>query len=105
MQKFDNRAYRIILQLPINTAISFLRGESGASTFISRDMKNKIKFLKHSLSEHGNALLKEVIKNEISIKRKTSWTCTVMKYLEEINLKIADINKISTLDINKKVEE
>ena len=41
-QKFDNRAYRIILQLPINTASSFLKGETGASTFLSKDMKNKI---------------------------------------------------------------
>ena len=56
-------------------------------------------------SEHGNALFKEVIKNEIDYKRKISWTCTVMKYLEEVNFKIADINKISTLDINKKIEE
>ena len=28
-----------------------------------------------------------------------------MKYLEEVKLKVSDINKISTLDINKKVEE
>ena len=54
--------------------------------------------MKHFLSEHGNALLKEVIQNEIGIRRKISWTSTVVKYSEEIMLKVAEINEISSLD-------
>ena len=57
------------------------------------------------MSEHGNALLKEVIKIEIGNRRKMSWTSTVIKYLEEVKLTVTDINKISNLDINEKAEE
>ena len=104
LQRIDNRAYRYILQVPIFTAAEFLRGEIGTSSSESRDMKNKILFLKHCFQQNSNKLLKEIMIKDLE-KKQTDWVKQVYKYLDKVKL---DINQIKSLSINliiKKIHE
>ena len=99
-QTIENKTYRTILQVPRFTANEFLRGEIGASSAKSRDIKNKISFLKHALKEGGNSLLKEIMRLEI-LKCGTIWMKNTKKYIDEVGLTFNDIQFL-TMDIIKK---
>ena len=101
---FDNRAYRAILDVPIYTANGFLRGEIGASTPLSRDMKTKILFVKHITNDNTNAILKEVIIKELN-EKQTEWSKIVCQYMRNLNFNINSITTISTNLIKKKINE
>ena len=90
LQRFDNRAYRYILQVPIFTASEFLRSEVGSSCVQSRDIKNKILFSKHALKDESNSILNSIMSIEIEIKN-TDWSEEVNNYMELINLYITQI--------------
>ena len=102
IQIIENKAFRTILQLPKSTANSFLRGEVGSSTVKSRDMKNKLLFLKHSLQSGKNNLLKEIVESEL-IKCSTNWMRNVNKYLSELNLNVSEICNMSINVLTNKV--
>ena len=59
-QKIVNKVYRAILELPIYTASSALRPEIGASSSKTRDIKNKILFVKHILEIGSNEQVREI---------------------------------------------
>ena len=102
IQVIENKAFRTILQVPKSTANSFLRGEVGSSTVKSRDMKNKLLFLKHSLQTGKNSLLKEIIESEL-IKCSTNWMKNVNKYLLELNMNASEIRTISINALKNKI--
>ena len=54
-------------------------------------MKSKILFLKHSLNEDSNQLLKSIVLYEIEIK-KSSWVKTVFEFMDQLIL--SDILKL-----------
>ena len=89
LQTLDNMAYRFILKVPKYTAIEFLRGEVGASAAISRDMKNKLMFLRHALSSDENPLLKQIVLSDIQNKC-TKWAKNIADYLNELNISLTD---------------
>ena len=64
MQRVENKTYRTILGLPTYTAITFLRGEIGSSSFHARDMKSKISYYKYALYESNNPMLRVIINRE-----------------------------------------
>ena len=97
-QEIENRAFRQILQVPSYTAVEFLRGEIGASDMITRDMKSKILYLKHALTNKNNELLKYVM--DIEIEEKNSiWIKTLDNYLEILDLNYSDIINKNTNQI------
>ena len=100
LQIIENKAFRSILQVPTYTATEFLRGEIGASSFKSRDIKNKVTFIKHALNS-SNMLLKEIMTLEFEIP-STIWMKETLKYMSEVNLsKNEIINESSNKIINK----
>ena len=70
------------------------------------DVKTKILFIKHALSEDSNQILKTIITEELD-SRKTDWSKIISKYLIEYNINMQTIlnnskellkNKINTID-------
>ena len=102
-QKIENKAFRTILRLPKFTAIEFLRGEIGASSSRARSIKNKLLFLKHSLSS-GNELLRNIVDKELEIK-KTSWSKEILTNLNEININLTQLINLSINCIKGKINE
>ena len=103
LQKHDNAAYRIMLQLPIYTARSFLRGEVGASSAIARDMKSKIAFLIH-VKNNGNEILKHIIEEEL-VTPKMKWTKKVREYLNILDMNSNQITGISPEELKTIINE
>ena len=102
LQKMDNKAYRYILQVPSYTASEFLRGEIGASSAKARDIKNKLLFLKHSLRNDGNNLLKEIVLFDIQ-KKESDYAKLVIKYLSDLGLTINQIKELKVSQIKNKI--
>ena len=92
------------MNLPIYTAVGFLRGEIGASDVISRDMKNKILFMKHALTEDRNQLLKSIMTHNISLN-DTIWVKKTIQYLQEVELNVKDVCDMSIQMIKNKINE
>ena len=103
LQKHDNAAYRIMLQLPIYTAVCFLRGEVGASSVFSRDMISKLSFLKHAKTSTNN-ILRKIIDKELEIPRM-KWTKQVIKYMETLNVDIDLIISMDKDELKEKINE
>ena len=102
LQRIDNRAYIYILQVSVLTACKFLRGKIDQDKHqFSRDMKNKLFFLKHSLQEMGNQLLKEIISKDI----ETNWAKALINCMNQINLNIDQIEKLKLNAIKNKIHE
>ena len=111
LQTFDNRAYRAILDVPIFTAIAYLRGEIGASSTLTRDMKTKILFVKHITNDNTNSILKYIIEKELNEER-TEWSKIVCRYMSNLNLENIFFlsinlikNRINEFDTNRWKEE
>ena len=79
----------MVLQVSLCTASEFLRSEIG----VSRDITNKISFLKHSLQDKRNKLLDEIILKDIQ-NSETNWTKIVITYMNTIKL---NLNLIKTM--------
>ena len=104
LQKNENKVFRLILNVPIYTAIGFLRGEIGASDVVSRDIKNKILFLKHALTEDRNQLLQSIMMHNINLN-DTIWIRKTKQYLQDIGLDVNDICTLSVQMIKNKINE
>ena len=102
IQVVENKAYRLILQVPYYTANSFLRGEIGASSSKSRDMKNKILFLKHCFKTDTNSLLNDIITKDFE-NELTPWLKTVKSYLKDLKLALNDVLFLSDQLITDKI--
>ena len=64
-------------------------------------MKNKLFFLKNSLQEIGNQLLKEIISKDI----KTNWAKTTISYMNKIKLNLDRIKNMKLNAIKNKIHE
>ena len=89
-QIVENRAYRMILQLPRYTPVEFLRGEIGATTFKYRDIKNKLLYLQSILKSENNKLLKKMVIEDME-EEGTIWIKTVKSYLNNMALRTDDL--------------
>ena len=69
LQTEENKAFRYTVNARKCTAISALRGEMGASLQKTRDMKTKILFLRHILTD--NNLMKEILIHQLEAKKPT----------------------------------
>merc|ERR1711972_190554 len=103
LQQSENRAYRYIFQATKNTPVATLRGEVGASSQIARDMKTKLKYIKH-LMEQENSLLctifEDMYKNTLS-----EWINTIRAYLKTLNITLSELKQTSSKQIDIKVRE
>ena len=104
IQRADNRAYRDILGIPIATAVEFLRGEIGASSHIARDMKGKLLFIKHAITENKNNTLEKTMLKELQ-EAETMWSKQVNEYMMELNLNVQEIRNSSVSKIKKRINE
>ena len=94
LQTEENKAFRYTVNARKCTAISALRGEMGASLQKTRDMKTKILFLRHILTD--NNLMKEILIHQLEAKKPTKWIKQIKEYLEELQI---NINTIQTSTI------
>ena len=67
LQTEENKAFRYTVNAIKCTAISTFRGEMGASLQKTRDMKTKILFLRHILTD--NNLMKEILTHQLEAKK------------------------------------
>ena len=103
-QRKDNKAYRMILELPKYCAVEFLRGEIGASSAVARDMRSKILYLKHILTENGNAIVKKIVQEEIETKESV-WIRRVEQYMQKTDIDYSLLLNGSKGDIKRKINE
>ena len=82
LQTEENKAFRYNVNARKCTAISALRSEMGASLQKTRDMKTKILFLRHILTD--NNLMKEILIHQLEAKKPTKWIKQIKEYLEEL---------------------
>ena len=97
LQIIENKVYRIILRAPRYTPNSALRSEVGASCHYTRDMKNKLAYIKYIMNDNGNSLVKDIFL-DIFEKQSTKWARVVKEYLKEIDLNIQGLLSITDLD-------
>ena len=76
--------------MPSYAAVEFLRGEIMPSNMITRDMNNKILYLKHASTNKNNELLKYVMNIEIT-EKNSFCNKTLDKYLKILDLNYTDI--------------
>ena len=103
LQRVENKAYRTIFNLPIYTAIEFLRGEIGSSTILARDIKNKLPHYKYALSETNNSLLKEIVRNDGEYQ--TEWYKKIKSYMCKVQITQEQLLHWSKEQIKKKINE
>ena len=104
IQRADNRAYRDILGVPVATAVEFLRGDVGASSHLARDMKGKLLFIKHAVTENKNITLEKTMLKELQ-EEESKWSKQVNEYMMELNLNIQEIRNSSINNIKKRINE
>ena len=104
LQRIDNKAYRSILQLPIYTAVEFLRGEIGCSSVMARELKNKLLYLKHIISGDGNKIVKKIV-SEGKFKGELNWIVKVEDYMNELGIDYNYILNNKAETIREKVNE
>ena len=104
LQREDYKAYRSILQLPIYTAVEFLRGEVGASSMWARDVKSKLLFVKHALTEEGNEVLKCVMEKNLETN-SSKFAKVVSAYMEQLNVNMNEVKSLSINQIKNKIKE
>ena len=103
-QIIDNQVYRAILELPIYTASSALRSEIGASSSKSRDIKNKILFVKHILENGSNELVREIFLYQF-YEQETKFIKKIKKYMEILNVNLLEIENSSVAKLEGKVRK
>ena len=102
LQTEENKAFRYTVNARKCTAISALRGEMGASLQKNRDMKTKILFLRHILTD--NNLMKEILIHQLEAKKPTKWIKQIKEYLEELQININTIQTSTIQDIKSTIK-
>lgn len=104
LQRIDNQVYRAILQVPSYTAVEGLRAEIGASSCKARDIKNKIMYTKHAIS-NDNELVKEIFLDIYYSNKKSELIDQIKQYMRIINInleKIETTNEVKLKEIINK---
>ena len=83
---------------------SFLRGEIGATSALGRDIKSKILFVKHSLEEDRNKIVRNIMDKEL-VNGKAPWFKKVRDYLNLIEMDKNSIMTKSKKEINLLVQQ
>ena len=102
LQTEENKTFRYTVNARKCTAISALRGEMGASLQKTRDMKTKILFLRHILTD--NNLMKEILIHQLEAKKTTKWIKHIKEYLEELQININTIQTSTIQDIKNTIK-
>ena len=74
----------------------------GASLQKTIDMKTKILFLRHILSD--NNLMKEILMHQLEAKKPTKWIKQIKEYLEELQININTIQTRTIQDIKNTIK-
>ena len=74
----------------------------GASLQKTRDMKTKILFLRHILTDTN--LMKEILIHQLEAKKPTKWIKQIKEYLEELQININTIQTSTIQDIKSTIK-
>ena len=103
LQTIENSVYKKIFGANSSTPEEVLRGELGSSNMRSRIMKTKLIFVKKTL-ETENELIKNVMINMLE-KENNRWVNEVSKYLDELGLRLEDLELLSVNKIKDTIRE
>ena len=104
LQRIDNQVYRAIMGLPIYTASSALRSEIGTSSTKTRDIKNKILFVKHVLEAGNNELVKEIFLQQF-YDQENKFIKKTKQYMEILDINLAEIENLAIEKLKRKIKE
>lgn len=102
LQIIENGVYRKILGAYKGTAIAALKGEVGASDMKTRVIKGRLLYTKYILNGK-----KEILKRvfEKSIDNKSKWWRINKKYMEEIKLRLGEIENRKKEDLEERIRK
>ena len=101
LQTIEYGVYRSILNAPPYAPNTTLRGEIRASLIKKRIMNGKMNYMK-SIQSGRNEIL-HIILDKLVTEQGTKWIKTTRKYMDEVKLKVTDVEVRSTEDIKQKL--
>ena len=105
LQKLENQVWRHILGAPHHAPVSTLRGEIGSSAALSRDIKNKLEFVRYTITER-NSLIKSVMIEMIDSLLDTKWLEIIKNYYQITGVKSIDqLQTIDKRELKRKIEK
>ena len=87
IQIIENGVYRFLMHMAGYTTNAALRGEMGASKFLTRAIEARLMFIKGTL-ESGNQLVNKTLKEE---RGRSTWNKIMNGYLKTTKLKYEDL--------------
>ena len=78
----------------------YLNLEIGVSSFIARDIKNKLLYYKYARTENSN---REIVRGEV--ESQTDWYKTIKKYLTKVNITEERLFTESINKIRRRIDE
>ena len=99
LQRIENSVYRKILGATKNTVRVALRGEIGASAMKTRIVEGKLQYL-NSVFNGKKEITKKILMS--MQEQEGKWWKSLEKSLEEIDISIGDVKKLSKVDIKTK---
>ena len=101
LQTIEYGVYRSILNAPPYAPNTTLRGEIGASLMKKRIMNGRLNYMK-SIQSGRNEILHTIL-DKLIIEQGTKWMKTTQKYMDEVKLKVTDIEMQSKEEIKQKL--
>jgi len=83
LQREEDNVWRRILGAPGYAPLVAMRGDIGTSTMVARDMKTKLKYLRHALTSE-NKMLAEMVTD--MFLKKHAWCRKVERYMEQLEI-------------------
>ena len=101
LQRIENGVWRQVLGAPDYTPIAALQGDVGVSSTESRDIKEKLMFVKFVLDQ-GNELIRSVLESwqEMNSGR---WMVVLRSYMEKVGVSWRDLRRESRNEITQRV--
>ena len=99
LQVIENGVYRQMLGGPRYAPNCTLRGEVGASMMKTKVIKGHLQYIRNTL-QGNNTLLKEIMVTQME-EGYTRWAKTTKTYLNQIKLKLKDMNTVSKGEIKE----
>lgn len=101
LQRIENVVYRKILGAPNYAQVATLRGEIGSSSVERRIAEGQINYLKYTLKEGGNDLVKRTMEETIS-QDKAKWIKSVESNLKKIKINVWELNSVTKEEIKRR---
>lgn len=104
LQRIDNGVYRQLLSAPKYAQIPALRGEVGATSMTARIMQGHLQYLKNSMKEEGNGIVREII--QVIREEKTDcWILKANTYLQKLDLNYTRLKNITNKELKDRIRQ